>query len=298
MLSYLPEQASKTVRFMHPKRLSMADRIREWPVFRGQKFASTALLIPALVVLLLSGCVPNRKIVLLQDGSARVPWDALVDSTWSPKPPAFALKPGDVIMVQIDHSQIVKNIVPQAPSQDMNLYRAVQHPYLIGHTIAADGTINLPELGSVSVGGISIPEAEKAIKAIADGYYSDAAVKVVLLNFNISVIGEVNRPGRYPVYDDQVSVLDGLAMANDLTVLADRSRIRIMRSRDGTNHLYHIDLKDQNILANPYFYLQPDDVVIVDPLKRRQFSGRDPNNVINILAFLVSIVSVYAALQR
>lgn len=133
---------------------------------------------------------------------------------------------------------------------------------------------------------------------MADTYYSDASVKVTLLNFNISVVGEVNRPGRYPIYNEQANVLEGLALANDLTPLADRSRIRVMRSRDGTNHLYHLDLNDQNVMSNPYFYLQPNDVVIVDPLKRRQFSGRDPNVVISVLTFLVSVVSVYATLNR
>lgn len=240
----------------------------------------------------------NKKIVLLQDQDAKVPWEALVDKTWPPAPPAFKIRPGDVLMVNVDHSQLVQDIVPQTTMQDMDLYRSVQHPYLIGHTVDPQGNILLPELGVIQVAGISIPEAEKVVQVKADNIYSDASVKVVLLNFTISVIGEVNHPGRYPVYNNEVNVLEGLALANDMTVLADRSRIRVMRSRDGTNHLYHLDLNDQNILADPHFYLEPNDVVIVDPLRRRQFSGRDPNVVISVLTFLVSIVSVYASLNR
>jgi polysaccharide export outer membrane protein len=251
-----------------------------------------------LLVFLLGSCVGNKKIVLLQDKAERVPWESLVDSSWTPKPPVFAIQVGDILMVRVDHVQIVQDIVPQATIQDMDLYRSVQHPYLIGHTVAPDGTISLPELGRMKVEGLSIPDAEKTIQAMADTYYSDASVKVTLLNFNISVVGEVNRPGRYPIYNEQANVLEGLALANDLTPLADRSRIRVMRSRDGTNHLYHLDLNDQNVMSNPYFYLQPNDVVIVDPLKRRQFSGRDPNVVISVLTFLVSVVSVYATLNR
>lgn len=258
----------------------------------------TSVLGLVLIAALLGGCVGNRKIVLLQDQDARVPWESLVDKTWPPKPPEFSIKAGDILMVTVDHSQLVQDIVPQTTLQDMDLYRSVQHPYLIGHTVDPQGNITLPELGTVKVEGISLPEAEKLIQAKADNFYSDASVKVVLLNFTISVIGEVNHPGRYPVYNNQVNVLEGLAMANDLTVLADRSRIRIMRQREGTNHLYNLDLNDQNILADPHFYLEPNDVVIVDPLKRRQFSGRDPNLVLSALTFLVSVVSVYAALHK
>jgi polysaccharide export outer membrane protein len=209
-----------------------------------------------------------------------------------------AIHKDDILMVTVDHSQLVQDIVPQTTLQDMDLYRSVQHPYLIGHTVDPQGNITLPEIGPVKVEGMTIPEAEAAILSLANGLYSDASVKVVMLNFNISVVGEVNRPGRYPVYNNQVNVLEGLAMASDLTVLADRSRIRVMRSRDGTNHLYNMDLNDQNVLADPHFYLEPNDVVIVDPLKRRMYSGRDPNLVVNVLTFLVSIVSVYAVLKK
>ncbi|MBS1568708.1 MAG: polysaccharide biosynthesis/export family protein [Bacteroidetes bacterium] len=251
-----------------------------------------------LATMLLGSCVGNRKIVLLQDKDAGSPQKALVDKKWVPAPPAVTIRSGDVLMVNVDHTQLVQNIVPQAPTQEMNLYRAVQHPYLIGYTVAPDGTINLPELGSMKVEGIGLPDAEKLIQAKADSFYTDATVKVMMLNFNISVLGEVGRPGRYPVYNNEVNVLEGVAMAGDLTVLADRSRIRVVRTREGSNHLYHLDLNDQDLLGSPAFYLEPNDVVIVDPLKRRKFTGKDPGTIINILAFLVSIVSVYAVLNR
>ncbi|MBS1546188.1 MAG: sugar transporter, partial [Bacteroidetes bacterium] len=98
---------------------------------------------------------------------------------------------------------------------------------------------------------IGLPDAEKLIQAKADSFYTDATVKVMLMNFNISVLGEVARPGRYPVYNNEVNVLEGLAMAGDLSVLADRSRIRVVRTRDGSNHLYHLDLNDQELLGSP-----------------------------------------------
>lgn len=275
-----------------PAALRRSRRNRVWPAtLRGG-------LLLALAAGLFSGCVGNKKIVLLQDQQARIPWDTVVDTAWAPQAPTFTLKAGDMLMVHMDQTRIVKDLAPQTSMEDRDLYRSVEHPYLIGHSIAPDGTITLPGLGAIMVDGLSIPEAEQAIKQQADLSYSDATVKVVLLNFTISVVGEVNRPGRYPVYDNRMNVLEGLALANDLTVLADRSRIRIVRSREGTNHLYHLDLTDQHLLADPHFYLQPGDVIIVDPLKRRQFTGRDPNLVINILTFLVSIIGVYAALNR
>ncbi|MBP8822293.1 MAG: polysaccharide export protein [Flavobacteriales bacterium] len=265
---------------------------------RGVSTPLTSFLGLLALVLLLGGCVGNRKIVLLQDQEAFVPHESLVDKTWLPNAPVFTIRPGDVLMVTVEHSQLVKDIVPQTTLKNMDLYRSIQHPYLIGHTVDKEGNIEVPELGKVNLLGKTIREAEEVVLAKAAEYFSDPVVKVVMLNFSISVIGEVNRPGRYPVYNNEMNMLEGLALASDMTVLADRSRIRVMRSREGANHLYYVDLNDQNVLSNPYFYLQPNDVVIVDPLKRRKFTGRDPGVIISLLTFLVSVVSVYATLNR
>lgn len=257
---------------------------------------ATPLLLTA--VLLLAGCVGNRKIVLLQDQNANIPWEALVDKSWSGKAPSFKIRPGDVFMVTVDHSNLIRDVVPQTTTQSMDLYRSIQHPYVIGYTVDSTGTITLPEIGKVQVAGMGIGQAEKAVLAQASSIYSDASVKLVMLNFTITVLGEVNRPGKYPVYNNSANILEGLAMANDMTVLADRTRIRVIRNREGSNHLYHVDLLDQELLGDPRFYLQPNDVIVVDPLRRRVFSGRDPNLVLGALTLMLSVISLYATLHK
>lgn len=263
---------------------------RPWPL-------RTAPLL-LIAVLFLAGCVGNRKIVLLQDQNANIPWEALVDKGWPAKEPSFNIRPGDVFMVTVDHSNLIRDIVPQANAQNMDLYRSIQHPYVIGHTVDSTGNITLPEIGQVHVAGMGIDQAEQAVLAQASSIYSEASVKMVLLNFTITVLGEVNRPGKYPIYNNRANLLEGLALASDMTVLADRTRIRVIRSREGTNHLYHVDLLDQAVLGDPRFYLQPNDVIVVDPLRRRVFSGRDPNLILGALTLMLSVISLYATLHK
>lgn len=273
---------------------------RAIPVMRpGALFQAMGL---ALLIAVATGCVSNRKIVLFQDPSASHPDRSLVDSVFTAKNSAPTLRPGDVISVSIDHYQLTQTPAP-APQGDQDdgsaMFRAVQHPYLIGFTVSSTGMVDLPILGMVQVGGMTVEGAQGTIRTVANNYYASPSVRVYMLNYTITVLGEVNRPGQYPVYDNRMNILNGLAMAGDLTSLADRSRIRVVRTRYGNNHLYHFDLLDEHVLADSTFALQPNDVIIVDPLRRRKFAdGRDTQNVVNILALMVSIVSLVAILNR
>ncbi|MFZ1687975.1 MAG: polysaccharide biosynthesis/export family protein [Flavobacteriales bacterium] len=250
------------------------------------------------LVLGLNGCVSNKRIVLLQDKDASSPAEALVDHTYEATTAPLTLQSGDIISVAVDHNQLTRALEEGIEQRDDRIYQAVQHPYLIGFTVSSGGEVDLPVIGKVEVGGLTLEGAQEAIRKLANNVYSDPSVKVFLLNFNVSVLGEVAQPGRYPMYNERVNVLEALAGAGDMTVLADRSRVRVVRTRDGGNHLYHLDLNDEKTLAGKTFYLQPNDVVIIDPLKRRKFTGRDPGLVLNVLTLLVSIVSVYAVLNR
>jgi polysaccharide export outer membrane protein len=254
-----------------------------------------------LLVAFSSGCVSNRKIVLFQDQQASSPDRSLVDHTYEQGQALPTLERGDVISVSIDHYQLTQTISPQQQGQssDEAMFRAVQHPYLIGFTVSSSGEVDLPIIGKVKVGGLTVEAAQEAIRVVANDFYASPSVRVYMLNNTVTVLGEVNRPGRYPVYDERMNIMNGLAMAGDLTSLADRSRIRLVRTRDGKNHLFHLDLLDEKVLADSTFELQPNDVVIVDPLRRRKFSeGRDTQNVVNILALLVSLVTAYALLSK
>lgn len=246
----------------------------------------------------MSSCVSNKKIVLLQDQDASNPPEALVDHTYEATSSPLTLQSGDIISVAIDHNQLTRALEEGIRQEDERINQAVLHPYLIGFTVSSGGEVDLPVIGKVEVGGLTLEGAQEAVRKQANNVYSDPSVKVFLLNFNVSVLGEVGRPGRYPMYNERVNVLEALALAGDLSVLADRTRVRVVRTRDGGNHLYHLDLNDEKTLAGKNFYLQPNDVVIIDPLKRRKFTGRDPALVLNVLTLLVSIVSVYAVVTR
>jgi polysaccharide biosynthesis/export protein len=246
-----------------------------------------------------TGCVSNKRLLLLQDKTSNHSDRILVDHTFEAFSPALVLQAGDVISVAIDHNQLTRAMEEgvRQPEAD-RIYQAVQHPYLIGFTVDSAGEVDLPVIGRVKLAGLTLEGSQEAIRALANNVYSDPSVKVYFLNFNVSVLGEVARPGRYPVFNQRMNVLEILAMAGDLSVLADRSRLRVLRTRDGSNHIYHLDLNDETLLAAKNFYVQPNDVLIVDPLRRRKFTGRDPGLVIDVISLLAAIATAYAVVNR
>ena len=96
-----------------------------------------------------------------------------------------------------------------------------------------------------------------------------ASVVVKLVMFNISMLGEVKSPGKYPIYNNRINIFEALAMANDLTAFADRSKVQIIRTNGTKTNIAVFDLQNKEILTSPYYYLQPNDIVYVEPLKEK-----------------------------
>ncbi|MCA1752189.1 MAG: hypothetical protein LC670_10435 [Flavobacteriales bacterium] len=118
------------------------------------------------------------------------------------------------------------------------------------------------------------------------------------MNYFVTVLGEVNRPGRYPVFNHKINVFEAMGLAADATDFASREEVKIVRNRNGVNHLFSVDLTDQNLLNDPNFFLQPNDVLLVKPQKRKKYAQRDVQNVYNAIGLAFSAITVYLLISR
>jgi polysaccharide export outer membrane protein len=100
----------------------------------------------------------------------------------------------------------------------------------------------------------------------------EASVVVKLVMYNVSILGEVKNPGKYAIYNNRVNIFEALAMANDLTTFANRSKVQIIRNQGSKNNIVTVDLQSKDILTSPYYYLQPNDIVYIEPLKNKSFA--------------------------
>ena len=179
-------------------------------------------------------------------------------------------------------------------NNSFNSSRALQ-TYLVGN----DGTINFPMLGSLKVGGLTKAECEKLIH---DGIlpYMNAnenpLVTVRMANYKISVLGEVARPGMFTVSNEKINIFEALAQAGDLTIYGVRDRVKLIRENaEGKKDIYLLNLKDANIISSPYYYLQQNDIVYVEPNKvkaRNSNVGQTTTLTMTATSILISLSSL------
>lgn len=255
-------------------------------------------ILPLLVIgFSLASCINNKRIVYVQDYSAKKPHNYLADTVFTNEPIDYKLRTGDVIYIRSDHPVLAKSF-GQLDQFYMDDTRIVQNlPILAGFTVDEEGRIDLPLVGMIDVEGMTMLEAETAIKDGASAVFSDPSIKVFMLNYFVTVLGEVNRPGRYPVYNHRLNVFEAMGLAGDATDYASRETVKVIRSRDGKNHLYSVDLTDQNILASDKFYLKPNDILLIKPQKRKKYATRDVQNVFNAVTALVSVVTLFILIE-
>ena len=133
-----------------------------------------------------------------------------------------------------------------------------------------EGYIIFPELGRVHLAGLTLHEANEKLQEMIREGLPEVLVNVQIVNFKVAIMGEVNRTNVYTIKNNRVSILDLIAMAGDLTINARRENILLIRDNDGKKEIVRLNIADPNIFASPYFYLQQNDVVYVEPNKAKK----------------------------
>lgn len=245
------------------------------------------------LILSLGSCISNKDLVYLQDQDKGNGHKQFENTAVDSQAKDYILESNDVVSVKVNHLQLTKEFQQVSEEFDTQSRLGVQHPMLTGFTIDSEGFVDLPTVGKVQIGGLSLEGAEKAISQQAAQFYTNYSVKVFLLNSFVTILGEVARPGRYPVYVNELSVLEAIGMAGDASDYADREQVRVIRNRGDKNQVILINLNDRDLLESPAFYLQPNDVVLVNPLARKKYIRRDPQNLYNAVGAIVSAVTLY-----
>lgn len=155
------------------------------------------------------------------------------------------------------------------------------------YPVDSDGNIVFPVLGTVRAAGLSKQELASFLQEKIAHYVKDALVNVQIVNYRITVIGEVARPGALTVQNERITILDAIGRLGDLTINANRKNILIVRDRDGIKEFGRIDLTQPDVFASPYYYLRQNDLVYVEPNKPKQRNY----NITQSQTFTVSIVS-------
>lgn len=184
---------------------------------------------------------------------------------------------------------------PQARGENTYTTTLAQPSYIVD----SNGDIKMPVIGTVHAAGMTTRELAEEITSRVAADIADPYVRVELLNFNVHVLGEVAKPQSIKVDKERFSILEALAAAGDLTPYGDRSTVLLIRQEDGVNRYHHLNLNDAQLLSSPYFYLQQNDVIVVEPNNIRKANARynqDNSYKLSVISTIVSASSVVASL--
>jgi len=240
------------------------------------------------------GCRSSQELVYLKDVAPNGTISGLLVQNIEP-----LLRTGDILYISIKSTNSEVNLLynPESSMEtnSMGSYQKYTTPsgaYLYGFEIGKDGDLNLPMLGKVKAAGYSQSEIEKVIQVKADETLKDAIIKVKLLNFKFSVIGEVRNPGVYYNYSNAINVIEALAMANGNTDYATIKTVMVVRPTPAGNKTYLLDLTSQAIYSSEAFYLHPDDYIIVRPDKRKnlQLNSQAYSLILSSMSILIAVL--------
>ncbi|MXV52130.1 polysaccharide export protein [Pedobacter sp. HMF7647] len=164
-----------------------------------------------------------------------------------------------------------------------------------GYLIDVDGNITLPLVGKLKVSGLTVKQTTDLITEKLDKYLQQPTVNVRLINFKISILGEVVRPSVYTIPNEQITVPQALALAGDLTIYGKRKNIMVVRETDGKREFGHVDLTSRNMFNSPYYYLHANDVVYVEPSSGKLTST---DRLVQLLPLLISAVSLLTVILK
>jgi polysaccharide export outer membrane protein len=225
-----------------------------------------------LVAIFASGCITHEELINFSQGE---PYPKVPQAITTP--PELEIQPDDLISIRVYaldlEAALPFNVDP--PTMNVNQMGDGSNRPLFGYLVDNKGYIDFPILGSIRAGGLTTDQLKGVILAKLKSYLKDPVVTVRFLNFRLTVLGEVSRPGSYLVANERLSILDALGLAGDVTPYANRMDVQIVREENGYRTYATLNLQDRDIFKSPYFYLQQNDLVYVSPLEERTASLRD-----------------------
>ncbi|MCD6366466.1 MAG: polysaccharide biosynthesis/export family protein [Bacteroidales bacterium] len=243
------------------------------------------LILFLLVVGILSSCSKYKDLVYFNQAN-------LPDTTYQPEYVDFSISKGDLIYFTV-HSinKEINSIFNDATSSNMNYAYSKANLFIKGYTVDNTGEVSLPFIGKVAITGLTVDSAEAKIQSLINEYFNDVTIKVKFVSFNLTILGEVNSPGFYSIYDRNFNILEALGMAKDISVYGDRKQIKVIHQNVDGITTEVIDLTSDDVFSGRKFFLQPNDIIYVPPRKNKNFRLNAPNISI-ILSSITTLVLV------
>ena len=257
------------------------------------------LWLAACAAIFLSSCVTNKKYVYLQKEDVNVkdlPKDTMIRSYDLVKY-EYRIQPEDNISVRFEsltpqeYDIFNRNMAAQQQNQNLNQGNAI----LIGELVDPQGEITYPVVGKVKVSGLTVYEAQTRLQQLADQYLESPVVKVRLINFRFTILGEARREGTVVLSNNRVNYIEAIGLAGGLTDLADKRNVKLIRQVEGKAQVRYLNLLDENFINSDEYFVHQNDILIIPALRQRPYQtyfGKNLSLILSSLSLLLITITL------
>jgi polysaccharide export outer membrane protein len=258
-----------------------------------------------LLIFSLASCIPTKRITYLQDSEQTVQ-DSLISVRKVQAP--YRLQIGDILVVNIKapfDPEVAGEFAIAAGGGGGNAQQALQGGlYFSGFTVSQQGAIRMPQLGEIPAVGKTLLELRKDIEQLLlDRFFKESAnifVDVKLEGLRYVMVGEVGGAGQYTILRDQVSIIEAIADGGGIPVTGDLTAVKIVRQYAGGVKTHELDLTSIDVFNSPYYYLQPNDMIVVNPLPQKTLGTgtQGLQTFLTIFSVFTTLVTTYLLIDN
>lgn len=224
-----------------------------------------------IIAVILSSCVPQKKMIYMQ-----VKEDADTLSNFvNERKIDYRIQPGDNLYIRVVTLDEMTTMLlnPLTGGRGGNTLTGNDATiYLQSYTVNEAGYLDFPMVGEIFVRNMNVDEIRDAINEKLSEYLKELVVIVKLVNFNITLLGEINVPGQYKIYQTDINIFEAVSLGRDLTDFANRNQVAIIRQTKTGSSVHYIDMTKRDLLSSDFYYLKPNDIIYAVPVKGKQFT--------------------------
>ena len=248
-------------------------------------------LIAAFLAVVFASCVPQKKMLYLKN--AEMAAENLSKEYVNDRTLDYKLQPGDNLYIHVINT--IDERSAASINGDIRGYLSNEsNIYLQTTTIDENGYVEMPLVGKIEVKNLTVDEAKDKLQTAINTYINGSMLVVKLASFNLTLLGEVSKPGMYKVYQSRINLFEAVALAGNMTNFAKKSDVKIIRQTDYGSEIVTVDMGQADILSSPYYYLKPNDIIYVEPLKIKQwgFTTFPYSTVFSIVTLGVTLYNI------
>ena len=257
-------------------------------------------LVAVLFTVAFASCVPQKKMLYLKDmqmAAENISKEYVNDRTID-----YKLQPGDNLYIRFLNTIDQNSATALAGDFGARTTQLTSDAsiYLQSYTLDEEGCIELPLTGKINLKNMTVDQAKEKMQTEINKFVNQTTLIVKLSNFNLTVLGEVTRPGMYKVYQSQINLFEAIALAGNMTNFAKNDEVKIVRQTDNGSEIVTVDMGQADLLSSSYYYLKPNDIIYVEPLKMKQwgFTAFPYSTVLSVVSLALTTVTLIFSLKK